>query len=104
MKNLADSVLDYLWFLEFSDEDICDPDYSLKLLENLAVEIKENYSDAEKEALQDAAKRRLEDWLQKPDEHGYSPRGRLTDDQKLFLEALASGRFNGYLPEDGDED
>jgi len=54
VRNLPDSILDYLWFLNFCEEEECDPDYMLKLLEGLSWEIQNNYSEEEKQALSEA--------------------------------------------------
>lgn len=96
MTNLADVVLDYLWFLEFSDEEELDPDRAVKLLEDVSWKMQEVWTTDDKQALSEAAALRL-NWLQTPDEHGFTPRGPLTDDQKALLESLAAGRFDGYL-------
>lgn len=95
MNNLADAVLDYFWFLNFSSEDEADLDLTVQKLEELAYQIETSFSDIEKEALKEAAKRRLAWWLSEPDEHGYTPRKLLSEDQKSFLEDIAAGRFNG---------
>lgn len=96
MNHLADAVLNYFWFLEFSEEDQLNPDDAVKLEEKLSYEIQNVWTSGEKQALSEAAKRRLAWWLQEPDEHGYTPRARLTTNEKAFLEALVAGRFDGY--------
>ena len=96
MRNLADAALDFLWFLEFSEEEELDPDNAVKMLESLSLSIQEIWTDEERNALSEAAARRLADF-QTPDEHGNLPRGMLTDDQRALLEALSKGRFDGYL-------
>jgi hypothetical protein len=102
MNNLADVVLDYLWFLNFGDDESFDPDDAIKLLEGLSIQIEDDFTEEEKRALMNAAQRRLDWWLSEPEEHGYSPRGRLTSDQKSYLEALITGRFDGYDLDDDD--
>jgi hypothetical protein len=103
MRNLAEVVLDYLWFLNFAEDDTLEPDEAVDVLEGLAFKIESSFSDEEKQALMEAASRRLSWWLQEPDEDGYTPRELLTPNQKALLEALASGRFNGYDPVPEDE-
>lgn len=101
MKNLADAVLDYFWFLNFCDDETLDPDDAVQLIENLVDRIDTNFTSEEKQALSEAAQRRLDSWMSEPDEDGYTPRGRLTDDQKEFLESLIAGHFHGA---EADED
>jgi hypothetical protein len=103
MKNLADTVLDYFWFLEFSDDEYLDPDEAVKLMEGLVYQIENDFTPEEKHALSEAARRRLDWWLSEPDENGYTPRKLLTEDQKEFLELLIAGRFDGGDGETDDE-
>lgn len=102
MNNLADSVLDYFWFLNFSGDDQADPDLMVKLMEELVDDIERNFTAAEKQALMEAASRRLASWLREPDEYGYTPRSRLTVAQRKFLEHIAAGRFAGDVGEAGE--
>jgi hypothetical protein len=95
MKNLANAVLDYYWFLNFSDEEELDPDRAIKLAESLVYEIENEWTAEEKQTLSEAAQRRLNWWLGEPDEHGYTPRKGLIAEQKTFLEALIAGHFDG---------
>jgi hypothetical protein len=99
MNNLAHSVLDYFWYLNFSEEDDADPDVTGRFIEELVHSIETAYSDTERNALMVAASERLATWLRPPDEHGYSPRALLTQEQRAFLEAIARGHFSG---DDGD--
>jgi len=103
MNNLADSVLDYFWFLNFSEENDADPDLTVKLMEELVHSIQNNFTETEKQALMQAARKRIASWLREPDEYGYTPRSRLTPEQRTFLEQVAAGRFAGDIDED-DED
>jgi hypothetical protein len=96
MQNLADSLLNYLWTLNFSSDDIgFDEDWAVKEIESLAHEIEHNFTDAERQALKDSASRSLARWLREPDEHGYTPRKLLKPEQRVFLECIASGKFSG---------
>jgi predicted HicB family RNase H-like nuclease len=95
MKNLADVVLHYYWFLNFCSDDELDPDTAVKEMESLADTIMNSFTVAEREELQAAAKRSLTTWLREPDEHGYTPRKLLTEDQRIFLESIAEGQFTG---------
>jgi hypothetical protein len=103
MNHLADAVLDYLWFLTFTEDDAADPDVLLKQMEGLIAEIESEFSDEEKLALRAAATCRLGSWLSEPDEHGYSPRKLLTTDQRRFLRDMAAGNWSGSSIEDQDE-
>ena len=93
MNNLADAVLDYLWFLNFTEEEEMDVDLSLKELERVLYEIENEFGEDEKAALKAAATRRLAQWLREPDEYGYTPRALLTPEQRTFLEELAAGEW-----------
>lgn len=50
-------------------------------------------SQEEKGALSDVAREIQEKLLAEPDEHGYTPRSLTTDEQKEFMEALATGEL-----------
>lgn len=95
MNNLAEMVLDYFWFLNFSSDDDVDLDRAVEGLEALSYRVETMFSEEEKEALKAAANQRLAWWLREPDEHGYTPRKLLTTEQKEFLEAMRAGRFSG---------
>jgi len=95
MKTLADMVLDYFWFINFSSDEELDRDKAVQLLEDLSYEIEHELSEPEKIELKTAAANRLKWWLREPDEHGYTPRKLLTPEQKEFLESIAAGHFSG---------
>jgi len=95
MNNLADAVLDFFWFLNFSTEEEADLQLTAEMSAGLANQIETTFSQAEKDALKDAASRRLTSWLREPDQHGYTPRKLLTPDQRSFLEEIAAGHFSG---------
>ena len=50
-------------------------------------------SDEEKAALSQVAEETAAMLLAEPDEHGYTPRKLVTEDQKAFLVALSSGEL-----------
>jgi hypothetical protein len=91
VNKLADVVLDYLWFLNFTDEEEADSDLLGKDFECLLYHIENEFGDDEKAALKAAATRRLAQWLREPDEYGYTPRALLTLEQRYFLEDIAAG-------------
>jgi hypothetical protein len=93
VNKLADAVLDYLWFLEFTDEEEANPDLLVKEFEGLLYQIENEFGDDEKAALKEAATRRLAQWLREPDEYGYTPRALLTLEQRCFLEDIAAGEL-----------
>ncbi|MDH3348021.1 MAG: hypothetical protein OEM02_07970 [Desulfobulbaceae bacterium] len=95
MKNLADVALQYYWFLNFCSDDELDPDTAVREIESLADTIMNSFTAAEREEPQEAAKQSLATWLREPDEHGYTPRKLLTEDQRSFLESIAEGQFTG---------
>lgn len=95
MEHLADAVLNYFWFLNFSEEEEADVHLTADLLADLVYRIKTDFTEDEKHALMRAAERRLAEWLREPDEYGYTPRKLLTPDKKQFLEEIAAGKFSG---------
>ena len=92
MKTLAELSFEYVWLLLFGDEDVIELDYSVKMQESLP-EYFSNMTEAEKKALSEVAKETQARLLAEPDEHGYTPRALVTDEQKLFLEALSTGEL-----------
>jgi len=93
MNNLADTLFDLIWSLEFSSEDEVDPDFVASQLEGVWYTLTEVLTDEERQAFIDAASRAKDRLLAEPDKDGYTPRKLVTDEQKEFLEALASGDF-----------
>ncbi|WP_323774889.1 hypothetical protein [Alcanivorax sp.] len=92
MKALAEIVFDHLWLLLFEGEEIIDLDYSVKMQESLP-EYFSAMSQEEKDALSDVARDIQAKLLAEPDEQGYTPRSLITDEQKEFMEALATGEL-----------
>jgi hypothetical protein len=93
VNKLADAVLDYLWFLNFTDEEEANPDLLVKEFERLLDQIENEFGEDEKAALKAAANRRLAQWLSEPDEYGYTPRALLTPEQRKFLEDIAANEW-----------
>ncbi len=69
-----------------------DLDYSVKMQESLP-EYFEAMSDEERAALSQVAMETKFRLLAEPDEHGYTPRKLVTEEQKVFLDALSSGEL-----------
>ncbi|WP_206074315.1 hypothetical protein [Marinobacter fuscus] len=90
IKTLAELSFEYLWLVLFAGEDVIDLDYSVKCQENLS-EYFSAMTPGEKEALSAVARETQARLLAEPDEHGYTPRKLVTEEQRAFLEALASG-------------
>jgi hypothetical protein len=90
MKTLAQLSFEYIWLVMFGTEDILDLDYSVSCQESLSVHF-EGITDAEKLALIDVAIATRNRLLADPDEHGYTPRSGVTEEQKEFLDAFISG-------------
>ena len=92
MKILAEISFEYIWLLLFDGEDIIDLDYSVKMQESLP-DYFAAMSVEEKVALSQVAAKTKSKLLADPDEHGYSPRKLVTDEQITFLDALSSGEI-----------
>lgn len=92
MKTLAELAFEYLWLIMFADEDVIDIDYSVKCQESLA-EYFSALTTQEKEALSAVAASTQARLLAKPDKDGYTLRSLVTEEEKLFLSALASGEL-----------
>jgi hypothetical protein len=95
LKNLADVVLGYYWFLNFCSDDVLDPDAAVEKMEHLADTVENEFTDSERAALREAATRSMALWLREPDEHGHTPRKLLTSEKRAFLQAIIDGHFSG---------
>jgi len=92
MNTLAELTFEYIWLLMFEGEDVIDLDYSVRMQESLP-DYFSAMSNKEKIALSTVAKEAQARLLSEPDEHGYTPRSLVTEDQKAFMEALSSGEL-----------
>jgi hypothetical protein len=92
MKVLAELAFDYLWLLLFEGEEVIDLDYSVKHQESLP-EYFSSMSQEERLALSQVAREAQARLLAEPDEHGYTPRSLITNEQKEFMNALATGEL-----------
>lgn len=90
MKTLAEISLEFIWHLLFDGEEIVELDYSVAWQESLPDYFSAMNAD-EKVALSEAAQSKWNRLLAPPDEHGYTPRKLVTDEQKRFLESVISG-------------
>ena len=92
MKVLAELSFEFIWHLMFTEEDYLDPDFSVRWLSALGDHMNA-MSPEEKAALAAVARDRQARWLAPPDEHGFTQRSQVTEEQKMFLEGLVSGDF-----------
>jgi hypothetical protein len=92
VNTLAELTFDFLWLLMFSGEDVIDPRCSEQWLECLP-DYFAKMTAAERMALTKAAENARDRLLAEPDEHGYTPRKLVTEQQRQFLKAMTSGDF-----------
>ena len=92
MNMLAEIMLEYMCFLDFSTEDQVDLRTSVKGMESIVSTLREA-SEAERQAVSQAASDLLASLLREPDEYGYSPRKTVTAAQREFLDSIASGKL-----------
>ena len=92
MKTLAEISFEYIWLLLFGDEETIDLDYSVRMQESLP-EYFNSMTQEERQALSLVAKEAQARLLAEPDDHGYTTRALVTDEQKIFMEALSSGEL-----------
>lgn len=92
MKTLAEISLEYVWLMLFGSDEIIDPDYAVKMQESLP-EYFASMSQEEKAAFAKAGAEARARLLADPDEHGYTPRKLVTDEERVFLDALSSGKI-----------
>ena len=90
MKTLAQSTVEYVLLLSTTGEDYIDPRLTEKYLVPLLDELREA-SEEEKSALADAARSMLALMTPEPDEYGYTPRDRVTQEERDILAAIANG-------------
>ncbi|MCD5994091.1 hypothetical protein KDX38_11335 [Pseudomonas sp. CDFA 602] len=92
MRALAELSFDFIWHLMFTDDDHLDPDLAVRSLEGLA-DCLTVMSDEERRAFICVARERKARLLADPDEHGYTPRRLVTEEQAQFLDHILSGQF-----------
>lgn len=92
MKTLAELSFEYIWLIMFGTEDMIDLDYSVQCQESLSAQF-EGITEAEKSALVAVAVATRKQLLAEPDEHGYTPRKLVSEEQKAFLDAFVSGEI-----------
>ena len=88
-STLATLVVEYIEFLELSNDDVLDLDLAVSQMEGIAASLAEASED-ERKAVREAARARLAWLLRDPDEHGYSPRKLVTPAHRALLEGIAS--------------
>jgi hypothetical protein len=94
---LAEIVLEFIEFLELTDDDHLDLDTAAKQHESIAAHLAEA-TPQERMAVQRAASGRLSSLLREPDEYGYSPRNAVGPEQRALLESIISGEAYGWPP------
>ena len=91
MKTLAEISIEYFWLLMFGGPDTIDPDYA-DTLQGSILPYLHAMSPEERVAISRAAEELQQHLLAAPDQHGYTPRSRVTETEKGFLKDLVSGR------------
>ncbi len=99
MKNLAKTLVEVYYDLNFVEEDYAELDWSLKQCEEIQHAMEESFSIEEQEMVKLAAKNYLARLTRDPDEHGYTPRSLVSDEQRQFLTQISLGNFCGYPSE-----
>jgi hypothetical protein len=98
MEHLAQLAFEHMMLIQFGGEDDIDPDYSLKLVEELAT-VLPAFTEEEQDALA-AIAGRVRNRINAPaDEFGYQP-GLLTSaDEREFIDAIISKKAfeEGYF-------
>lgn len=89
MEHLAQLAFDYMWLVMFAEEDMIDPDYSVRILEDLSAFVVD-LSPAEQDALSAVGRSVRARLMAESDEHGYAPRSLVTEEQQRFLNAVIS--------------
>jgi hypothetical protein len=97
-KKLAEIVVRSIEYFELVDDGQLDPDTAVQYLEGISADLNESTPE-EQSAVKEAAQARLAWFLQEPDEHGYSPRKKLSPEQRRLLESIASGEAFGWTPD-----
>ena len=98
MNGLADIAVQYLCTFMFSDEANIDPDFASKEMQSFPKFIAA-LSDDERAALSAAARRALDYMLRPPDDYDYTTASRVSEEEKAFLESLASGELYEQWPQ-----
>jgi sensor histidine kinase YesM len=98
MKDLADAVLDYFWFLYSPAESGLESQRSVKLVE-LFNQIEDHFTNEEKQALMDAATRRLQQ-LQNAHDAAYVFQQPQESIRESFLQSIAAGHFDFATDDD----
>ena len=95
MKNLARTIVDLYYELNFVEEDYVEFDWSLHRCAEIRMAIENDYTSDEQSAIRAAASDKLKELTRDPDADGYTPRGLVSEEQKQFLAAVSAGRYDG---------
>ena len=94
MKTLAEIAFEYMWLILFEGEEVIDLDYSVRCQESLSAFFAA-MSQEERSALSEVARQTKDRLLAPPDEHGYTPRSLIPEEQEQFLNDVISGAVYG---------
>lgn len=95
MNNLARTIVDLYFELNFVDEEYVEFDWSLHRCAEIRMAIENEYTSDEQAGIRAAASEKLKELLRDPDEDGYTPRSLVSEEQKQFLVAISEGRYDG---------
>ena len=95
MKNIAMTLVDLYFQLNFVEEDYVEFDWGSARCADILQAITHEFSSEERESVMAAAQEKLAWILREPDKDGYTPRKLVKPEMKEFLEAVAAGRFDG---------
>lgn len=95
MNNLARTIVDLYYELNFVDEDYVEFDWSLHRCAEIRMAIENDYTSDEQAGIRAAASDKLKELTRDPDEDGYTPRSLVSEEQNQFLTAISEGRYDG---------
>jgi len=96
-RKLAEVVVQFIEFLELTDNEQFDSRMAVKQQESIAAHLAEA-TDDERAAVMQAARSKLASLLREPDEFGYSPLKTVSAEHRALLESIASGEAFGWSP------
>jgi hypothetical protein len=94
MQNIALTVLNFYWEMNFANEDLCELDWSSEMVARIRQDIETRYSAEEKAAIRSAAAFNLARIKEQEKESAKRP-AIFSTNELSFLEAIAEGSFSG---------